>query len=169
MKGVLATRGVTLSKLGMKIKEPPDVDIYSELVLFYQDLEKELVLLNPKCTTCGTCCKFSTFDHILYTSSIEVDFIVRYVDIPDFDISKNICPFLKNNQCSIRDFRTLGCRVFYCDPHFKETSQSLYEKYYLMIKRLSQKYHTQWKYLPFLNQLNEFKSKLAFHAGKSNP
>lgn len=141
------------------IQELSGKNLYSELVTLYQDLEKELTLLNPGCDTCGTCCNFSAFDHVLYVSSIEVDYIAQHVEIPDFNISDNICPFLKDNQCSIRDYRTLGCRIFYCNPHYKEILYDLYEKYHCMIKELSKKYNYQWKYLPFLGQLAELKSK----------
>ena len=134
-------------------------NLYSESVTPYQDLEKELTLLNPGCDTCGTCYNFSAFDHVIYVSSIEVDYIAQHVEIPDFNISDNICPFLKDNQCSIRDYRTLGCRIFYCNPHYKEILYDLYEKYHCMIKELSKKYNYQWKYLPFLGQLAELKSK----------
>lgn len=141
------------------MESPSGLNLSSELVIIYQHLEKELTLLNPGCNGCGTCCNFSAFDHVLYASSIEINFITRNVEVPDFNISDNICPFLKDNQCSIRDFRTLGCRVFYCNPYYNKVLNDLYEKYYQMIKDLSGKYNTQWKYLPFLNQLAEFKLK----------
>lgn len=135
------------------------VDLSSELGDLYQRLEKELMLLDPGCNACGACCDFSVFDHVLYASDIEIDFIARHVEAPDFNVSDNICPFLEDNKCIIRDFRTLGCRIFYCNPHYKEVLCELYEKYYQMIKELSRKYNTQWKYLPFLQQIAEFKSK----------
>lgn len=150
MKGVLAN---------MAVGGPIAVNLYSELGTLYQRLEKELTQLNPGCNGCGTCCNFGSFDHVLYASNTEIDFITRNVEVPDFNVSDNICPFLKDNQCSIRDFRTLGCRIFYCNPHYKEVLYAIYEKYYQMIKELSWKYNTQWKYLPFLHQLAEFKSK----------
>ena len=140
-----------------KNKEIFDVNLYSELVVIYQRLEDELIKLNPDCNACGTCCKFSKFGHVLYTGNIETGFIAQNVEVPDFNVSSNICPFLKDNQCSIRDFRTLGCRIFYCNPHYKEVSGDLYEKYHRMMKDLSMKYNVQWKYQPFLNQLAEFK------------
>ena len=143
----------------MEIQAVLKETLYSELAIVYQRLEKELTQLNPGCNTCGTCCNFSTFGHVLYTSSIEVDYIKQYVEVPDFNISDNICPFLKDNQCSIRDFRTLGCRIFYCNPHYKVILYDLYEKYHCMIKELSKKYNYQWKYLPFLSQLTELKPK----------
>lgn len=136
-------------------------NLHSELVTLYQDLEKELMALNPGCDRCGTCCNFRTFDHVLYASSIEVDFITQHVEVPDFDVTNNRCPFLKDNQCSIRTFRALGCRIFYCDPDYQAISHDLYEKYHRIIKKISKKYNVQWKYLPFLTQLSEFKSRLS--------
>lgn len=146
----------------MTAQEPlGEINLYSEFVLLYQRLEKELTRMNPGCNRCGTCCNFSAFDHVLYASAIEVDFITRNVEVPDFNISDNRCPFLKDNQCSIRDFRTLGCRIFYCNPHYKEILCDMYEKYCQMMKELNDKYKIQWKYLPFLDQLAEFKSEQA--------
>lgn len=136
-----------------------EAHLYPELVILYQRLENELKQLNPGCTMCGTCCNFSKFDHVLYTSSIEVSFIKRNVEIPQFDISDNICPFLKDNQCSIRNFRTLGCRIFYCNSDYKEISQDVYEKYHRRVKDLYKNYNIPWKYLPFLNQLADLRTK----------
>ncbi len=144
--------------VNITMEERLDVNLYSELGRIYQLLEKELTQLNPGCSQCGTCCDFSTFDHILYASSIEINYITRNVEVPDFNVADNVCPFLKDNQCSIRDFRTLGCRVFYCNPHYREVLCDMYEKYYHMIKELSSKYNVQWGYLPFLNYLAEFNS-----------
>lgn len=140
------------------MEERLDVNLYSELGRIYQLLEKELTQLNPGCNQCGTCCDFSTFDHVLYASSIEINYITQNVEVPDFNLADNVCPFLKDNQCSIRDFRTLGCRVFYCNPQYREVLCDMYEKYYHMIKELSNKYNAQWSYLPFLNYLAGFNS-----------
>ena len=96
----------------METQAVSEENLYSELAIVYQRLEKELAQLNPGCNRCGTCCNFGTFDHVLYTSSMEVAYITQYVEVPDFNVSDNVCPFLKDNQCSIRDFRTLGCRIF---------------------------------------------------------
>ena len=140
------------------MEERLDVNLYSELGRIYQLLEKELTQLNPGCNQCGTGCDFSTFDHVLYASSIEINYITQNVEVPDFNLADNVCPFLKDNQCSIRDFRTLGCRVFYCNPQYREVLCDMYEKYYHMIKELSNTYDVQWSYLPFLNYLAGFNS-----------
>jgi len=121
----------------------------------YKILESELASINPGCNTCGTCCHFDEFGHVLYTSTIETDYIRENVEIPDFDSDKNVCPFLVNSECSIREHRALGCRVFFCNPDHKETLQGIYEKYYTMIKDLAVDNEVEWQYAPMLKLLKE--------------
>jgi Fe-S-cluster containining protein len=121
----------------------------------YTKLEAELASINPGCNACGTCCHFDEFGHVLYTSTIEIDYIRENVEIPDFDPDKNVCPFLVNNECSIRDHRALGCRVFFCNPNYKEVLQEIYEKYYTMIKYLADDNDVEWHYAPMLKMLKE--------------
>ena len=121
----------------------------------YKELEAELANINPGCNACGTCCHFDEFGHVLYTSTIEIDYIRENVEIPDFDPDKNVCPFLVNNECSIRDHRALGCRVFFCNPNYKEILQEIYEKYYTMIKDLADDNDVEWHYAPMLKMLRE--------------
>ncbi|MCF6148808.1 MAG: hypothetical protein E3K37_09130 [Candidatus Kuenenia sp.] len=132
--------------------------LFSELRELYRLFEHDLSLINPRCNKCGSCCNFGKYDHVLYASSVEVNYLERNVDIPDFDISKSICPFLKNDSCGVRDFRMFSCRSFYCDEKHKEETQSLHEKYHRMIKDLYNKYHLEWEYRPFLSLLNGLKS-----------
>lgn len=134
-----------------------DSKIYIELVKIYQDLEREIGKINPECKMCGMCCDFGKYKHVLYTSSIETDFLEKFVDVPDFNVTDNVCPFLKDNKCSISEYRTLGCRIFYCDYKYKDTPYGLYERYLRRIKELSDKFNIEWEYRPFLHQLAESK------------
>ncbi|MDR4510035.1 MAG: YkgJ family cysteine cluster protein [Candidatus Brocadiaceae bacterium] len=138
----------------MTIKKPLRERFSAELLTIYQQLDEEVAREKPMCRGCGTCCNFDTFDHVLYASKIEVDFILRNAKVPNFDISDNKCPFLKDNHCSIREYRTLGCRIFYCDASFREASHVLYEKYLRLLKELGEKYQVEWNYASFLHQLS---------------
>ncbi len=126
-----------------------------DIIEIYKQLEEELVSINPGCNTCGTCCHFDEFGHVLYTSTIETDYIKDNVEVPSFDPDKNVCPFLVNHECSIREYRALGCRVFFCNPHYKETLAEIYEKYYAMIKDLALENKVEWHYAPMMQQLKE--------------
>ena len=65
----------------------------SDITKIYKELEAELASINPGCDACGTCCHFDTFDHVLYASTIETDYILENVDVPPFDPDQGTCPF----------------------------------------------------------------------------
>lgn len=127
----------------------------TDLIEIYKMLEEELARINPDCNACGTCCHFNEFDHVLYSSTIETNYILENVEVPPFSPDKNVCPFLIDNQCTIREHRTLGCRVFFCNPDYKEKSQNIYNKYYTMIKDLAVKNQIEWHYAPMMKLLKE--------------
>ncbi|OHB46790.1 MAG: hypothetical protein A2106_00195 [Planctomycetes bacterium GWF2_40_8] len=127
----------------------------SDITEIYKELEAELASINPGCDACGTCCHFDKFDHILYASTVETNYILENVEAPHFDPDKNVCPFLANNQCTIREYRTLGCRVFFCNPDYKEKYQDIYNKYYTMIKDLAMRNQTEWHYAPMMKVLKD--------------
>ncbi|MDR4505906.1 MAG: hypothetical protein MRK01_14125 [Candidatus Scalindua sp.] len=132
-----------------------------EIVTIYKLLENELQAHNPGCDTCGECCNFDTFDHELYASTIEVNFISENVEIPRCDPKERICPFLINRKCTIRDYRTLGCRVFFCNTGYKDTSYEIYNKYYEMIKEVAIKNKAEWQYAPLTALLASHNEKEA--------
>ena len=123
--------------------------IERELQGIYKELDEELAKNSPGCNACGECCNFDKFDHVLYATMIEVDYIKRNVLVPEKRPNKNVCPFLVDKKCTIRDYRTLGCRVFYCNPDYQRNlSQEIYEKYYRKIKDLAQAHDLEWSYAP---------------------
>ena len=126
----------------------------SELISIYNELDLELSKINPGCDSCGDCCHFDEFDHELYASTIEVDYILKNVDVPPFDPDQSACPFLIEKKCTIREHRTLGCRVFFCNPDYKETSYEIYDKYYKKIKDLAKEDQTEWNYAPMMKLLD---------------
>ncbi len=125
----------------------------SDIIEIYKKLDSELASINPGCDACGECCHFGTFDHVLYASTIETTYILENVNVPPFDPDQGTCPFLIDNKCTIREYRTLGCRVFFCNPHYKEKSQDIYNKYYTMIKDMAIRNQAEWHYAPMMKLL----------------
>ena len=126
-----------------------------KIVEIYNELEAELASLDLGCNTCGTCCHFDEFNHVLHASTIETKYIQENVDVPPLDPDQGTCPFLIDNKCTIREHRALGCWVFFCNPDHKETLQDIYEKYYTMIKNLALKSQTEWNYAPMMKLLKK--------------
>ncbi|HHT9125049.1 MAG TPA: hypothetical protein ACFYD6_04440 [Candidatus Brocadiia bacterium] len=146
----------------------PKNKIELKLQRIYKELDEELASASggsPGCDACGECCNFAKFDHVLYATTIEVDYIKRNVsevgarcNVPLQSASdgshKDVCPFLVDKKCSIRDYRTLGCRVFFCNPNYQRNlSQEIYNKYYRKIKDLANTHDLEWRYAPFLELL----------------
>ena len=70
-------------------------------------------------------------------------------------MSADFCPFQKDNLCTAREPRPLGCRIYYCDPNYQETSNRITEKYLAKLKQLADENVINWQYAPlhvFLNQ-----------------
>lgn len=131
------------------------LEINSEIIETYDTLDLELSKINPGCNACGECCHFNTYGHVLYTSNIEVNYLLENVNVPPYDPNQNICPFLKDNVCTIRDFRMLGCRAFYCNPNYRVITQEvyIYNKYYDMIKGIAKRNQIEWLYAPMMKLL----------------
>lgn len=125
----------------------------SELIEVYNKLDLELSKINPGCDACGTCCHFDKYGHELYASTIEVDYILENVEIPPFDPDQRTCPFLVEGKCTIRDYRALGCRVFFCNPAYKDTSYEIYDRYYKIIKGIADRKQIEWRYAPMVELL----------------
>lgn len=138
-----------------------DIRLSVELDNLYREIEGEIGLHGVECNGCGACCNFEEFDHVLYASVLEVAYIASNVDARLEDLPDGRCPFHLGGKCTIRKYRTVGCRVFYCDGVFNRTTGvDMYEKYHKKIKALTMKYKMEWGYMPFLGQLkNELKNE----------
>ncbi|MFQ5863060.1 MAG: hypothetical protein ACE5IC_08040 [Candidatus Brocadiales bacterium] len=119
----------------------------------YRDLDEELSTLAPPCKACGKCCHFQEYGHALYVSDIEVGYMLDNVGWPKTVIKKEVCPYLFNNKCTIRECRPLACRIFYCQEDWRTTSSDIYEKYHRKIKDLCVANGIEWNYSPLLLSL----------------
>lgn len=131
-----------------------NISIYLQDI--YEELNSDLGLQNVNCDACGKCCDFHAFDHVLYASRIEINYILENINtpLPKFQDNKT-CPFMIDRHCTVREFRTLGCRVFFCDTEYKkDLTQDIYNKYYRKIQELSIKHNLNWEYKPLNDYLS---------------
>ncbi|MGR3317675.1 MAG: YkgJ family cysteine cluster protein [Candidatus Anammoxibacter sp.] len=131
--------------------------LQSELEHIYNELDNEISLLKIECKECGTCCDFGKFDHVLFANILEIEYIIDNLERPLTTLVNGVCPFQDGNKCSVRKYRTLGCRVFYCDGAYKkDIASDIYNKYYTKIKKLTLKYGIDWEYKPFFEHLERY-------------
>ncbi|MBV8879098.1 MAG: hypothetical protein JO332_03945 [Planctomycetaceae bacterium] len=131
-------------------------EVWRELEEIYAELDRELAALRPLCQTSGRCCRFKTFGHQLWTTGVELDYLVEKEGLPEAAAAEEgVCPYQKSGLCSVRDHRMLGCRIYFCDPAYASAMGPLYEKYHGRIKELHRRHAVPYRYGELLSSLRE--------------
>jgi hypothetical protein len=129
-------------------------ELQRKVLELYRDVDRDVTAAGPVCIASGRCCRFKEYGHVLFVSNLEAE--VLLADAPAYDqpASADFCPFQKENLCTAREPRPLGCRVYYCDPAYQETGNQITEKYLARLKALAHEAGVEWRYAPLHHFLN---------------
>lgn len=137
-----------------------DPTVRHRVLAIYGEADAAVAAAGPVCQSSGRCCRFIDYGHTLFLSELEADVLLE--SAPDYsEVSKEGCPFQVNNLCTARDERPLGCRVYFCDPSFKDRMPEIMEAGITQLKQLTLEVGREWKYAP----LHEFLGQ-ALEAGR---
>jgi len=131
-------------------------ELRRQVLELYQEVDRAVAAAGPVCVASGRCCRFKAYGHVLFLSSLEADALLAAAPPYEQPVSADFCPFQKNNLCTAREPRPLGCRVYYCDPSYQDTGNRITEEYLLRLKELAARHGVAWRYAPlhtFLNAL----------------
>ncbi|MBN1787099.1 MAG: hypothetical protein JW806_01745 [Sedimentisphaerales bacterium] len=67
--------------------------------------------------------------------------------------SSQSCPYLKNNKCTVRDFRFAACRIFFCKADTEPQNQ-LSEETIAKFKSICNKFNLPYHYADLRTALN---------------
>lgn len=159
---------------------PPELNWRRDLRELYEELDRDVASLGPKCALSGRCCRFLEYGHTLFVSTAEVEFLVDFAPAPSGPLDQGAtCPWQDSRgHCTARESRPLGCRIYHCDPAFEEDLHRLSERFIDRLKRLSTKHNIAWNYAPLHRQLDDERrhgrfapgeAALAFEKLASNP
>lgn len=124
-----------------------DADLRNRVLTIYRQADAEVAAAGPVCQSSGRCCRFSEFGHSLFLCQLEAEALLE--SSPSFNaVSEGTCPFQKDNLCTAREQRPLGCRVYFCDPSFKEQMPVIMEAGIQRLKQLTDETGRPWRYLP---------------------
>jgi len=121
----------------------------------YREVDAAVAAAGPICVASGKCCRFKEYGHTLFLSNPEADILLSNAPPYEQPVSADFCPFQKENLCTAREPRPLACRIFFCDPNYQETAQSLTEEYLHRLKDLARENDIEWRYAPLHQFLNE--------------
>src|SRR5947199_4758965 len=120
----------------------------------YADVNRQVAAAGPVCVASGRCCRFKEYGHVLFLSNLEADVLLAQATPYEAPVSADYCPFQKDNLCTAREPRPLGCRIYYCDPNYQETGNQITETYVRRLKDLAQEHGSAWQYAPLHYFLN---------------
>jgi Fe-S-cluster containining protein len=120
----------------------------------YRRADAEVAAAGPVCIASGRCCRFKEYNHVLFVSNLEAEVLLAEAPSYNPPVSSDFCPFQKENLCTARDPRPLGCRIYFCDPAYQETGKRLSEKYVRELKDLAGEHGIEWEYAPLHHFLN---------------
>ncbi len=129
-------------------------ELRRQVLALYEDVDREVAAAGPVCVASGRCCRFKEYGHVLFLSNLEADVLLAQAPPYEPPVTPDFCPFQKENLCTAREPRPLGCRIYYCDPSYQETGNRLTEKYLHRLKELAQAQGIAWCYAPLHTFLN---------------
>ena len=132
-----------------------DAELRRQVLALYDDVDRQVAAAGPVCVASGRCCRFKEYGHTLFLSNLEAEILLENAPPYEPPVTADGCPFQKDNLCTAREPRPLGCRVFYCDPSYQETGSRLTEEYLRRLKQLSREHGVALCYAPLHHFLND--------------
>lgn len=131
-----------------------DARLADDMRAFYAGVDQAIATHAPVCTNRGACCNFQTFGHRMYVTAVELAYFARGaggpVRRPD---GSGACPYQLDGQCSAREHRPLGCRVFFCDEQARWWQNEEYERQLGRLKRIGKAHGVPYSYVEWLSAL----------------
>jgi hypothetical protein len=129
-------------------------DMRRQVLELYREVDREVAQAGAVCVASGRCCRFKEYGHVLFLSNLEAEVLLASAPRYEKPAASDFCPFQKDNLCTAREPRPLGCRVYYCDPSYQETAGRITEKYLQRLKDLADAHGLEWRYAPLHQFLN---------------
>ena len=119
-----------------------------DVLTIYAEADAEVRQAVPVCLSSGKCCRFKEYDHTLFISSIEAAVLLKHAPAYEKPTDSGFCPFQKENLCTAREPRPLGCRIYFCDQGYQGKMLELSEKFTRKLKDLADEKQLPWHYAP---------------------
>lgn len=131
-----------------------DAQFLDAVAALYERLDAVIAAKNPVCTNRGDCCKFDTFGHNLFVTSVELAHFLGGVSAAiDAPPDRSHCPYQREGRCSVRTFRPAGCRVFFCEPRSQDWQGGLTEQAIAELAALGERFVLPYAYVEWTDAL----------------
>jgi Fe-S-cluster containining protein len=123
------------------------------LQTLYRRVDDQIGQVQSTCQNCRRCCDFDLSGLSLFVTNLELDYFRYHVKTIPL-ILANRCPFLDpDHGCTVRAYRPLGCRTFFCKPPPSYDQQIIYEDALTKIKCFIRENDLSYAYVEWLTAL----------------
>lgn len=129
-------------------------EVRRQVLEVYRDIDAAIALASPRCDASGRCCRFEEYGHRLYISHFEAEILIEAAPAYEGHVGGEGCPFQKDNLCTAREPRPLGCRIYFCDPTHQDLGNALTEAALHRLKQIADDQGLAWRYGPLQHFLN---------------
>lgn len=120
----------------------------------YADLDHEIASHAPVCINRGVCCKFESYGHNLFATSVELAFFLAHIDGPlRAPVDRSHCTYQVDGKCTARTGRPAGCRIFFCDPNSQAWQPQLMERTLHRLAEIGARFGLPYAYLEWTDAL----------------
>lgn len=106
------------------------------------------------CRMCGKCCDFDSYDHRLFVTSPEIEYLAEKIGGDNIKhMTNGRCPYNVNGRCTIYENRFAACRIFCCRGD-KDFQSRLSEEALKKLKNLCEQLQLPYQYLDLPTSLN---------------
>lgn len=131
-----------------------DAGFVAAVDALYAALDARIAARHPCCTNKGLCCNFTTFGHKLFVTPVELAyFIAKSTPRPSADAHPGACPYQVDGQCTTRQARPTGCRIFFCELTSQAWQPPETEAILDQIKALHARFDLPYAYVEWLDAL----------------
>ncbi len=127
-------------------------DVLGAVGRLYVELAGEVERRRPVCDASGRCCRFETYGHRMYVSTIELAKFVA--DLAAASPAERVerwdgtgCVHQVNGLCGVHSLRPLGCRIFFCDPTSTAWQNGVYERLHSELRHLHEALDVPYLYV----------------------
>jgi Fe-S-cluster containining protein len=114
---------------------------------FYERLDEEIARRRPLCWLRGACCRFGTYGHRLYVTTLEMAWFLGGGKGMSLQSADDRCPYQIENCCGVRDLRPMGCRVFFCEEASGHWQAEVTERFQGELRGLHERLEAPYYYV----------------------
>jgi hypothetical protein len=108
------------------------------------------------CRMCGKCCDFDSYDHRLFITTPEIEYLTEKIGRDNIKpMTNGRCPYNLNGLCTIHQSRFAACRIFCCQGD-KDFQNNLSEATLVKLKTICDEFNVPYQYLELPTALNSF-------------